>query len=1544
MQVRRVHATRLTIISYNRNKSGVFGMPYDSGGRADKSGNRFEIKWTILQILKVLDEKLDYVVLEALGDDERGVDIWIGKKSGSREGQQCKGRNGSKECWDYGTTNAKGIFTNWKYQLDRDESNTVALVSPLAFTLLEDLIERAKNTSKNPKDFYNNQILNASKEFINFFKNFCKVMEINPEQDLDLVKCISYLNRIAYRQSPDTELKELILSKISYLLIGNEEKIYDTFIAWIVDGNILGKSINQSVLYTFLKDKNIRFKNLATDERIMPRLEELNQEYKAAFIPLDNGLIKRKEFSTLREAINLGNSLIIHGKAGRGKSGCTVDIINYCQENTIPYLAIKLDKHIPNGTAEKWGKDLGLPASIAHCIHSISKNERAVIILDQLDALRWTQAHSRDALLVCAQIINRVERLNFERKYSISVVFLCRTYDLENDNNIKSLFKKTDKKEEVIQWNKVQVNELDEGIVKDIVGKRYEQLTSKLKELLRIPSNLYIWQRLDPSKEYDECSTASHLVSKWWGQLSEKCFEYGLSETDLNVTKEKVVTLLEDLGRICIPLSILSFNKSYLDFLSSNAFLIIQDYKVSFAHQSILDCFLAEKMTKRYYAGEDIADIIGSKEKQTPGKRYQVQMFIQNLSEFDSQDFINAGQKMFEAKQIRYFVKFVFLEVLNQIDILDENIQKFIFDNCENKIYGNYIIDNVIFSRPKYIRLLRQHGVLDNWFNNPQKKDTVFNLLISMSSDYEIEDIAFIEKYAFQSQEDDNKFSRCFLRDINQDTDELFELRMRFYNRYPQMAAVYFDFKSMLKNCEMRTIQLLALLLKNKIKGKEKNIYKYEEEFLYEDSEILIVNGMEVVNLLLPHIPTGKDVGLSFTDWSERYFHKRGLERACIQIIRKANAAIIALKPETFLERYKELMGKGNDLSNEIILDGLYRVPEKYSDVVITYLCSDFDSNIFDKTSSNNDELFLAKQILGKHSKYCSEAIFAILEKTVLSYLSPQAKDILRSRIDYNREKNGYRIYRSFWGDLQKEILEILPYNRLSDQAKDLIRVLNRKFPKGTTLYKHSDGHGGWVSSSIAGKKLNNKRWFEVLTNKKLKHKSYSGWKEVPGGFIENSIEEFARSFSNVVSEEPLRMVNLALSNKEEILDVYIDSLFSGVAHSKALDNVPIELLETMIFRYPYDYTSHRADYICSLIENRKNGEWSQKVLNILKDIAINHKNPEIGKPNVTNNEDKEMHSFNMLQSNSINCVRGNAAQAIAQLLWKDSDLFEQFKDTIEKLTLDENPAVKLASLFTLWPSYSVETDWASEKILNLYEQDYRLAGFHGTKNMLFFLYPKYHERTLKIIKECYESEDKELIKMGAYCLSEMFILKNEFAYLMDNVDTMSEVQAEAVLHIAIIYFNKDEYNSLAKNMIRKFETSTLNLEMPISRLFYDNLIDLGRDKDFLIELMSSGLSHRILDAFVHYLEEESKSVVDYKDIILSMSYHLIKDGSGRGEERWGIEDEVSKLVIGLYDETAGSSLPEIKSIANECLDIWDLMFEKQIGTIRQLSQKLMDR
>jgi|BioPla2DNA2_1021312.scaffolds.fasta_scaffold04267_4 hypothetical protein len=81
---------------------------------------------------------------------------------------------------------------------------------------------------------------------------------------------------------------------------------------------------------------------------------------------------------------------------------------------------------------------------------------------------RWTQAHSRDALLVCRQIICQVEILNFEREHKISIVFVCRTYDLDNDNDIRSLFTNNEKKNEAIRWKKIQINELDKDTVRTL--------------------------------------------------------------------------------------------------------------------------------------------------------------------------------------------------------------------------------------------------------------------------------------------------------------------------------------------------------------------------------------------------------------------------------------------------------------------------------------------------------------------------------------------------------------------------------------------------------------------------------------------------------------------------------------------------------------------------------------------------------------------------------------------------------------------------------------------------------------------------------------------------------------------------------------------------------------------------------------------------------------------------------------------------------------------------------------------------------------------
>ena len=56
----------------------------------------------------------------------------------------------------------------------------------------------------------------------------------------------------------------------------------------------------------------------------------------------------------------------------------------------------------------------------------------------------------------------------------------------------------------------------------------------------------------------------------------------------------------------------------------------------------------------------------------------------------------------------------------------------------------------------------------------------------------------------------------------------------------------------------------------------------------------------------------------------------------------------------------------------------------------------------------------------------------------------------------------------------------------------------------------------------------------------------------------------------------------------------------------------------------------------------------------------------------------------------------------------------------------------------------------------------------------------------------------------------------------------------------------------------------------------------------------------------------------------------------------WGIDAELLKLIFELYDETVNSAREEDKDIARKCLEVWDKMYEKNIGMARTLTEQML--
>lgn len=1515
-------------------------MPLEIGGRADKMGNRYEIRCIIYEMLKVLREVNYSIVIEALGDDEVGTDILITDLSGKKEHQQCKVRNASKEFWSISDLSTRNILNTWKKQLERDGSRTVALVSAVGCTHIVDLHDRAINSTNNPNDFYEYQIKTASKEFQDSYTEFCKGMGLVISENIDVAKSVDYMRRINFKQMSEYTLQECISQEIGYYFATDKESVYSAFVSLVVDSDIYAKEITALELREYFIKQGIRMRLLDGDKRIIPQVELINKEYRGSFRSLKEGLINRNEFAECIETINNEQSFVISGNAGYGKSGCTEAILNYCKKEDIPYIAIKLDRRIPHGNSEMWGQELGFTGSIVYALDAISKDKTAVLVLDQLDALRWTQANSSEALAVCMEMIRQVGYLNHERAKKIVIVFVCREYDLHNDNNIKSLFERDSNDAHKIEWKKIVIRDFDESIVKRVVGTKYEDLTLKTRRLLQVPSNLYIWQHLDEEETYSDCTTTSHLIDIWFQQICKKSNSIGVEENVVRDTLQYIVELLDKIGRLYAPKRILNVDERGLDYLVYAELLVKDGQKIGFVHQTILDYFISNRMTEQFYAGNKIEQIVGEMNKQTPGKRYQVQMFLQNLLEYDSGDFLAAGIQMLESMQIRFYVKYVFYEIMRQVYEPDVKIVEYIKRECLDESRGDYFVNNVVCGKRAYITILRESGILEQWFSDKKKKSTVFVLLKSISSDLDVEDIAFIKKHSFLNEEDDKQFSGCFWHDIMKESDELFELRMLFYNKYPEWSQeLYIDVKSMMKHCESRTIRLISFWLKNKITSKGKNVYRYEEELITETDSYLLQEGKYVLDELIKYIPLQNEDELYYSDWSARSLNHRGLERAAVELLKKANAAIIATDAEYFWEYYGPYMGKNYSIFNELILHGLQFLPESYSDKVVEYLTGDFDKKVFDYTSGSEEQLGLVKKALKVHTIHCAETCLNTFLGEMEKYISPQSSEWYKWRMERNKQKEYVRVYWSFWGDFQYHILQCVPFERLNSKYKALLNVLDRKFQGKTDRYINTDGHFGWVKSPVAGKTIGKKQWLQIITNGKISDRNRSSWKEVEGGFIKSSLSMYVGDFQNAVKNKPVDMIKMVIENKADVVPAYIDAMYSGAEFSEEFEQVKKELWEQMFSEFPCDMKSQRAVYFCGIIEKAKIYSWSDEVIEKLKEITINYEGGEEEKIK----DSKEL-NCEKLMSRSLNCVKGHAIRAMGHLLWDNKELFAEFKDVIDKLVLDDDEAVRMACFNALWPIYNIDREWAETRILGVYESDVRMAGFHDSKGMFFRLYSKYKERTLSIIQKCFETDDKRLVQMGGYTICEFYIRFNEFEAVMCKMEQLSEEQVKAILHMAVIYLKYDEYREISKAIILRYKNSDIDVEFPLGSMFYYNLVDVERDSEFLKTIMKSKVSKRMVYSFVHYLEENAYSVISYAEVIIALCENVLSTPREELDKQWGIEGDISKLIIALYDETANSDKEVEQKIAEKCLGLWDVMFEKQIGQVRDLSRKLMDR
>lgn len=1514
-------------------------MSYESGGRADKYGNHYENCYLVILLLRLIREELTSVTVEPLGEYGDYVEFISEQKNGIIKYYQCKGSNTSKNSWSISDLQKHKVFQRSKQILEANNKNLYYFISPLPYSELDSLCERAR-TNSSPDEFISYQLTNDTIRAI--FRDCVTAYGYDINCMEDKYKAVQLLSRCYFEKYfAGTEAEQDLEERIGFLFTGKASTVRVLLEEYVNDNHHYGRPITANDVLRYLEERDIHLRDYQCDPTILGRIGTLNTTYWDTYYPVGEDLFHRTETDMIIRSIENGRSVILHGKAGMGKSGCLEETIHHLKEKRILYLSIKLDKKPPHSSADTYGNELGLPESPVYCLAKLSADQPCVLILDQLDSLRWTGNHSSDALDVCKELIRQADSLNRFADKKISIIFASRTFDLENDRGLSALFKSKEHLHSLV-WEKVNVTQLSKNDVVQIIGSQYNNLSSRLQKILLTPSSLYVWSRLDESTQNNSISSVYELMDRWWKQIQQKCALLDLQTQDAIICKDEIVNFMETRAVYSLPKTMFTDHAKEIDafiscgLLSSNP----STKSISFTHQSFLDYFLTADTMKKIYRRNELKNLFGGKNDQTPIIRYRLLTVLQTLLESDPTLFVEQACGLLEYPNMRFYFKCAVFEVIGQSETPTPEIFHLIDEYSAKPEWADYINQVVIYRHPPFVKHIVEISKGDFF------SDSHLALLKSIS-DREPDYIANILKpFALQNPNIDKKIFHTLCYDINDDSEEMFELRVQLLRKNPALFHDLLGLTLPLKHTSTRAVVLFEIILESWRDQRKSSIYLGEKNVL---SDYAKLNAWSVVTKLFPKICEYTSGYLprwpyylrdtEYKDWNYNR-HDESTVRTIIEIVKVSFAECAQVSPDDLLAYVNSINYPVSAVSHECLMHAVLNLPVDYADEAMAWLLRSIDKKIFVYSADDQDYLSYAKQIIQKFSTICNLEYFSRLEHYICSW--KDSSESMLNTFRHRREvQNSYHtpVFYAYWGHFQKELLPSMDCSKLSAYAKSLLEVVNRN-----TWINVPHFHCGILVGDVKSvaspvdaytERLSDKTWLQIVTTPQEKMSDHRNVKENKFYYIEANHMSFASALGKQAKREPLRFAKLSLSFPQDCYHGYIDQVLCAFSDPTAVDEFDINLVSEVIRCHGRSNDMNLANAVCSVVEHHAKEVWPDDIIDLIVEIAINHPNPAKGEYTVTSSLDPENKSVDMLLNNALNCARGHAYQALSALFWEHPDLSNSLRSVLLAARSDPSDAVRFAALDCVIPFYNIDRSFAVEIFNSLLESDLRIVCAHGSWEIMSREYTDYGSRyRAKLIDACL-SEIDDLAEGAAGLICAVAIIFNDqdaLRFILSH--SFSNKQQEKICQQAAYLFNSDEYHDKCKIILLHLIDHTANELLGFRSLFLKKRIILKRDEEFLIHLMESHQSVRLLHAFLDYLYESDEDICGFAQILRTASNSLTRMTS-LYEGRLAVHDLV-KCVIRLFDK--GKSKEPILEI---CLDILDDLFRSNLTDIKPLSEMI---
>jgi hypothetical protein len=1531
-------------------------MAFPIGGRGDKLGNNYEDRFLVRKYLDLLNNKVQSIIVEAIGQDEEGVEFWTQHFDGTREAFQCKARNAMNENWSVSSLKSKGVLTKLQNQLDRSEKHRFFFVSPVPFISLKDLCDAARNSPDNVALFYEHLLDGKAKKEL--FHDFCRALNLDYNDLNEGTLALNYLKRSYFENYPDE--RSDLYSLVEFFLLGDPETIVSVLAAYAINNNRLGIEIYADELYEYLRARDIHPRNLAYDNRIVPVLDSLKNQFHESIAPvlIRGSLLAREETQECIEKLEQSGLLIIFGDAGNGKSGVLYELTQIFEQNDIQYLPLRVDRQIPKQTPKFFGESLGLPDSPVVTLHSIAGNRPALIIIDQLDAIRWTSLHSSDAFEICKELVKQILLLRRQNQ-DIRVILSCRSFDMKHDRRLNNWLSNI-KDDTQHKWSSVEVKKLSEDFVKNVVGDEFVKFNMEQKQLLTNIQNLFMWCELKDNGLITNFTSSINLLSEFMRFKKQHIEDEGVSNAEIESALKILTEHMESRSENSFPGYLVSnLSPRVVASFSSSGILTEVDRKLSFGHQIYLDFLIAQRVIFEINDGHSVIDWLETSDKQTLFRREQLRHVLIMLSQDNIGRFISISDLLLKSSEVRFHFKHLVLEVFSSLLNSDPRVHSFLANLLHDEFWHQHVIHSVVNGNSMYIKELIRSGYIQKRLNSSNNIyiEEAIRLLQSVNHSIQDDIVCLLESFLDKGVDWYPRVLNAIGWDIENDTTIMFEFRLRLMDKgyYPQ----FIHWEKFISKDPLRALRVTEIILNDIEQVQRIRAQRIERHDLKYISKAVKLHPVEAWNKYIPLILRASE---NLEEYElgrlNRHHGEPSPLAVAVELTIIAASGIASSHPITWIEKVGALSYTDSSIIEYIMARGMAHLPNDYADIGIQWLLND-PKRLMAGNSLGEPNYLWSRFIIEKLTPHCNDSIFSNLEQLVTHFHERNELDKARRVLPYRRKSEGCNYY-TYWGVPQYLLISKLSMKRMSTNTKELLSVLKRRLSGRTDveLMGRTGVSGGIVGSTLDKNldRISDRAWLQIISNDKIPYDSHFSRRNThrDGGWLESSIWQFSRSLEKASKANPTRFVSLALQFPDRVHPQYISAILIAAQltqnnsenqgeGSELWRAAPIENVIAFIEKYQNFEDNNVSISFCRLIKERNEDDWPETILNKLSELAIFHKDPLPNELNVHDSKwDGNLSNAKIedIFTSGLNCVRGTAAQAIANVLWNNGTLLKFFEKAIASLVTDQHIVVRMAALCTLLPVLNLDRDLAVRWFQKAVEGDLRVVMSRYGLRFISHTIRTQFTTIATIIHSMLESDDAEIVSQGAEFVTGFWVFYGFFDEELQKCLSGTIDQKKGIVQFSIEHLESSETlekcNVLLSQLI---ESDGEQLSEELSGMFRFDIMNHSSNIKLIQQYLRS-------DAFtdssmiVHRLKEYEGNLLGFSEIIFNL-FDAFVNHKNKGKDfsyRFSHDiEEAIELLIRLYEQSKDHD----SLIFNKCLDTWDLLLEERIGRAMVLQQQL---